>query len=377
MAILSMWPKLSRCFSYTSSRDWVYRQFFSMMGLRSVATNFGDGTIMHCWVPKIHHPCKPTLVLVHGFGANAMWQFGEHLRPFVTHFNVYVPDLLFFGNSFSSRPERTEKFQAQCLMKLMESQGVHRMMLVGISYGGFVGYSLAAQFPEAVERVVLCCTGVCLEENDMKSGLFKVSTLDEAASILLPQTPDKLRLLMRMSFVKPARGVPSFFLADFIDVMCSKYVEQKKELIESILKDRQLSLLPKITQPTLIVWGEQDQIFPLELGYRLKEHIGENAQIVVIKNAGHAVNLEKTREFERHLKSFLIDTESCTPSSQLTLIEQIQKKFDFTENWSGWGVLAWCGLLLLLVTVFEYQLSVMVTMFCYLSTKFLVESDVT
>lgn len=95
---------------------------------------------------------------------------------------------------------------------------MRRMRLVGISYGGFVGYSVAAQFPEAVDRLVLCCTGVCLEENDLKDGLFRVSTLDEASNILLPQTPDKLRELMRFSFVRPARGVPSFFLADFIHV---------------------------------------------------------------------------------------------------------------------------------------------------------------
>jgi len=48
-------------------------------------------------------------------------------------------------------------------------------------------------------------------------------------------------------------------------------------------------------------------------------HIGENAQMVVIKNAGHAVNLEKPKEFGKHLKAFLIDsntTRSC-PTSPL------------------------------------------------------------
>jgi pimeloyl-ACP methyl ester carboxylesterase len=39
----------------------------------------------------------------------------------------------------------------------MEAHGVHRMNLVGISYGRFVGYSMAAQFQEKIERVVLCC----------------------------------------------------------------------------------------------------------------------------------------------------------------------------------------------------------------------------
>lgn len=102
---------------------------------------------------------------------------------------------------------------------MMESHGVRRMSLVGISYGGFVGYSMAAQFPEAVEKIVLCCTGVCLEEKDMEDGLFKVANLDEAADILLPQTPERLRQLMKFSFVKPARGVPTIFLTDFIHVI--------------------------------------------------------------------------------------------------------------------------------------------------------------
>lgn len=111
--------------------------------------------------------------------------------------------------------------QARCLMKLMERFGVMRMRLVGISYGGFVGYSLAAQYPEAVERIVLCCAGVCLEEKDMEDGLFRVSNLEEAASILLPQTPEKLRELMKFSFVRPVKGVPSYFLSDYIDVSLS------------------------------------------------------------------------------------------------------------------------------------------------------------
>ncbi|GAU35315.1 hypothetical protein TSUD_389400, partial [Trifolium subterraneum] len=251
---------------FAASRDWLYRHSFTVAGLRSVVTDLGDGTTMHCWIPKLHNPCKPSLVLVHGFGANAM-------------------------------PERTESFQALCLMKLMEAHGVNRLSLVGISYGGFVGYSLAAQFPE-------------------------VSSLEEASSILLPQTPDKLRELMRLSFVRPARVV-----------MCTDHIEQKRELLEAILKGRQLSNLPKINKPTLIMWGEQDQVFPLELGYRLKRHIGENTQMVIIKNAGHALNIEKPKEFAKHLKSFLINGDSH-PSSPPSLKEQIQKTFslDFSKS---------------------------------------------
>ncbi|KAL7119377.1 hypothetical protein ACP275_02G059700 [Erythranthe tilingii] len=302
-----------RCLSLTGSADFLYRSFFSYSGLRSVKTDLNDGgTTMHCWVPKSHKESKPNLLLVHGFGANAMWQYGELLRHLMPRFNIYVPDLLFFGESSTTRPERSEAFQAQCVMRLMEAHGVEKMSLVGISYGGFVGYSMAAQFPDAVEKVVLCCTGVCLEEKDLREGLFEVADLDEVASILMPQTPEKLRELMKFAFVRPVKGVPSFFLSDYIDVFCTYHVEQKRELIQALINDRQLTKIPKIEQPTLIIWGEQDKIFPLELGHRLKSHIGDNAKLEVIKNAGHAVNIEKPKDFAKHLKSFLVGSNSSS-----------------------------------------------------------------
>ena len=103
----------------------------------------------------------------------------------------------------------------------MEAKSVKKMSLVGLSYGGFVGYSMATQFKDAIEKVVICCAGVCLEEKDLEKGLFKVSHIEEAASILLPQTPEKLRELISYSFYKPPRGLPSCLLSDFIQVSLS------------------------------------------------------------------------------------------------------------------------------------------------------------
>ncbi|GAU42759.1 hypothetical protein TSUD_77960 [Trifolium subterraneum] len=161
---------------------------------------------------------------------------------------------------------------------------VSSVSVVGLSYGGFVAYSMGVKYREFVEKIVICGSGVCLEEKDIKDGLFPVSDLDEAANILVPQTPQKLRELV------------------------GDYVQEKRELIKAIAKDRNISELPKISKPTLIIWGEHDLVFPLELGHRLKRHLGDNAQIVVIKNAGHAFCAEKAKEFYNVLMSFLVDS---------------------------------------------------------------------
>ncbi|KAJ6954566.1 hypothetical protein NC652_006105 [Populus alba x Populus x berolinensis] len=263
---------MSRCFSFTGTKNWCFRSTFTRSGLRSEITDLKDGTVMHCWVPKTRKDSKPDLLLIHGLGANALWQWGDVIQHFVPYFNVYVPDLVFFGDSYTTRPERTESFQAQCLMRVMEAHSVQKFSLVGLSYGGFVGYSMAAQFAEAVERVVICCSGICMEEKDLIEGVFAVSDLEEAGRILVPQSPDKLRELVGYTFFRPppVRLIPSCFLADFIDAMCGEYVEEKRDLIRAVPKDRRLSDIPRLTQPTLIIWGEHDRVFPLELGHRLK-----------------------------------------------------------------------------------------------------------
>ncbi|CAJ2645082.1 unnamed protein product [Trifolium pratense] len=267
---------MTQCFSLTETRNWCYRSTFTGSGLRSTIIDLKDGTIMHCWIPKIQTESKPNLLLIHGLGANALWQWGNFIRNLTQHFNIYVPDLVFFGGSYTTRPERTEAFQAECVMKVMELKCVRSVSVVGLSYGGFVAYSMGVKYREFVEKIVICGSGVCLEEKDIKDGIFPISDLDEAANILVPQTPQKLRELVGFAFFRAplVAWLPSCLLLDFINAMCREYVQEKKELIKAIAKDRNLSELPKISKPTLIIWGEQDLVFPLELGHRLKRMQG-------------------------------------------------------------------------------------------------------
>ncbi|KAI3412752.1 uncharacterized protein J3R85_016961 [Psidium guajava] len=296
-----------KCFSFSATFDRWLRFSFSWAGLKPTTAGLGDGTVMHCWVPKTYKPDKPNLLLLHGLGANATWQFNGLISRFIARFNVYVPDLLFFGDSYTTRPERTEQFQAQCVAGLLQAQGVRKTNVLGGSYGGFVAYSLAAQFPEMVEKLVLCGAGVCMEEKDMEDGMFQVKSIDEAVSIMLPQTPEKMKEMLNVVLHKPMWNVPTCFLQDFIDVMCMEYHQERTGLINALFKDRKMSDLPKITQPTLIIWAESDKVFPLELGHRLKRHLDENAQFVVIKDCGHAMD-GKMKETCKHMKSFLVDS---------------------------------------------------------------------
>ncbi|XP_047084514.1 monoacylglycerol lipase ABHD6-like [Lolium rigidum] len=290
--------------SFTAARDRCLRRRFLSAGLRPFSIRLpsaaGPGTTVHVWAPP--RPERRAVLLLHGFGASATWQWAPYLRKLIAAgLDPIVPDLLFFGASSSPVPDRSEIFQARTVKAAMDAMGVRRFAVVGVSYGGFVAYRMAALYPEAVERTVLVCAGVCLEQSDLSRGLFPVSDVGEAAELLIPRRPAEVRRLVRLTFVRPPPIMPSCFLKDYINVLGSDHIEEKTDLLHTLINDRKLSDLPKIKQPTLIIWGEKDQVFPMELAHRLERHLGENSRLVVVKNAGHAVNLEKYKEVRKNI----------------------------------------------------------------------------
>lgn len=216
-----------KCINLTASRDWCLSRSFGSAGLKSTTVTLHDGdTSIHCWIPKTCKPEKPNLVLIHGIGANAKWQWDPIISRVTSLYNVYLPDLLFYGDSYTTRLNRSEQFQAECVMRTLESvELIGKINLVGLSYGGFVGYSMAVQFPETVEKVVIVGSGVSLDcEIDLDDGLFSSNNIKDAANILLAQRPEIVRELLRISFYKPPNPnlTPACLITDFIDVSLCK-----------------------------------------------------------------------------------------------------------------------------------------------------------
>ncbi|WMV20953.1 hypothetical protein MTR67_014338, partial [Solanum verrucosum] len=127
------------------------------VGMTSQLVEIEPGTTMHFWVPtESIHPNnklsnKPPVLFVHGFFANGIMTWLFQILSLSSNFAVYVPDLLFFGYSVTTRPERSTSIQAECLAKGMMKLGVEKFSVVGLSYGGMVGFKLAQMYPHMVE----------------------------------------------------------------------------------------------------------------------------------------------------------------------------------------------------------------------------------
>ncbi|CAJ2643750.1 unnamed protein product [Trifolium pratense] len=207
------------------------RRCFTGAGLFSQKIEIDDETTLHVWGPRNQSSQKPSLVLIHGFGPMAMWQWRHQVQFLAPHFNLYVPDLIFFGESTTKSKERTEIFQAESVGKLLEKIGVKKYHVAGTSYGGIVAYNLAKMLgEEKIEKVVIASSGVNMTKNHNVELLKKVG-LDKIEDLMLPSTTQHLRKLMSLAVAKRIPYVPNFFLKDFLNRLYSDNRKEKMELL--------------------------------------------------------------------------------------------------------------------------------------------------
>ncbi|MQM11748.1 hypothetical protein Taro_044659 [Colocasia esculenta] len=298
-------PRRLRPPSLIVLRDLLLSLSFLRAGLVPVTLDLDAATSVHLWIPAHRRHGRPPLVLVHGFGGNSKWQWERQVGPLSASFDLYVPDLVFFGRSRSAKPDRSVEFQAECVAEAMRRLGVKRYSLCGISYGGFVAYRMAAAAAGVVERVVILSAGVCTTA-EQRAEMVAREDLD-VFDVLLPRRPEDLMALMRRSMHRPPRWVPTFLLADFIQVMYKVNRKERVETLQELLnRGTGVEPLPVLAQETLLIWGDRDDIFPLCLAHQLKSHLGVKSKLEIVKDAGHALQLESFQRVNHLIQSFVL-----------------------------------------------------------------------
>ncbi|KAJ0075265.1 hypothetical protein Patl1_33696 [Pistacia atlantica] len=289
-----------------ASIDTMLSLYFHMCNLSPCTIDLDDKTTMHFWTPKHRRLNKPDLVILHGYGGNSRWQFVYQVGSLSNRFNLYVPDLLFFGKSYTTRLERSDYFQAECAVEGLKKLGVERFSVYGISYGGYVAYRMAEIYPQVVEKVVIVSSGICCTENQKDRHLKRIGR--SLLGILVPQSPQDLRLLVNLSVSNQylINWAPDFMLRQFIKIMYDSHRKQKQELAEYLLYKGANPNMPILSQETLIIWGDQDNFFPLDFGYQLHSHLGPKSRLEIIKNTGHAANVQSPSQLNSLITSFVL-----------------------------------------------------------------------
>ncbi|XP_018510810.1 dihydrolipoyllysine-residue acetyltransferase component of acetoin cleaving system isoform X3 [Brassica rapa] len=256
----------------------ILRRIFSSSGLSLQTLSIDSETTIQYWGPATsENKQKPSLLLLHGFGPSAVWQWNR---------------------------------QASCMGRLMEKLGVERYSVVGTSYGGFVAYNMAKMMPGKVEKVVLASSGVNLRRSDNEAFIARAKC-HGIVEVMLPSSAADLRRLSGMISSRKLDYVPDFVLNDFCQKMYSEKRGEKTELLEglSIGRDDKTNVSP-IQQDVMLIWGEKDQVFPLIMAHDLREMLGKKAKLRVIPKTSHIHQTEKSKEFNGIVMSFLLPSSS-------------------------------------------------------------------
>lgn len=219
------------------------RAHWISLGLKSKQIQLNNGTSLHCWVLQSNNPEKlenqrPTLLLLHGFGADGVMGWDTKICALGKHFDLLIPDLIFFGDSTTTSSERSDIFQAECMKNMVEYLGVENVIVVGHSYGGFVAFWMAHNYPNVVRRLVIVSSAICMTPSTNDPLLKELGTSD-IKELLLPNNARDLKIAFSFTFYK-IPWLPAFIYEDLLQVEYSKclYADFSARIFHrNILKD--------------------------------------------------------------------------------------------------------------------------------------------
>ena len=241
----------------------------------------------------------PAVVLIHGFASSTLVWSKVFLRFAEKGYRVIALDMLGYGYSAKPRNgEYTIDGQAKLLVRLLNCLGIERATLVGSSYGGAVAATCALDHADRVEKLVL--VGTVSNNRPLSFKLMRVFGSPVFGDVVSPLLIGSRRLLRRRmkrvydrhAWVLDERRVDARHLPLRAAGTQRAIIRTVRSWnAERISRDAHL-----ITQPTLLLWGENDREIPLADGERLHAEI-PGSRLIVFLNCGHLPHEEYPEAF--------------------------------------------------------------------------------
>ena len=239
---------------------------------------------------RVHYQEKGTgtpLVLLHGF-TSSTYSWKDVFEPLSQNFRVIAVDLKGFG--FSGKPDGdySRRAQATLVGHLLDYLKIEKAWLCGNSMGGEIALNFALQNPQRVGGLILIdSAGVNVTGSGSLAPRYLLLPVVGRVVTALALTSDKLvRQGLEKSFYDQTK-VTNERVAFYYRPLKTRggqlaAVRARTQANEFPVEPE----LDRIRVPTLIIWGAQDALIPLEAGYKINKLIKES-KLVVFDSCGH------------------------------------------------------------------------------------------
>ncbi|MGG1674518.1 alpha/beta fold hydrolase [Neobacillus sp. NRS-1170] len=242
-------------------------------------------------IPYLRLGTGEPLVFIHGLGeVKEGW---TNQFEFADQYDLIIPDLRGHGE-YQSPGEISIKNFAYDVISLLKGLEIESAHICGLSMGGMVAQEIYRQAPEMCRSLMLVSTfhyapkqlgKLFLKFREARAENKSPDDLKETAAKVCLYSWSKENFDHFYQFYKPN----------------SEYYFQS---MEACLKVNNLSLLPKIKVPTLIIGGQYDSVIPVWVQLLMHKQI-PHSEFVIFRNTGHIAKLEAKEAFNEVLRNFL------------------------------------------------------------------------
>jgi len=239
------------------------------------------------------------LILLHAFPLDSR-MFEPQTKALAGLRRFITPDYPGFGRSPRIPAQPDVRYYAEGVRGLLDRLGLERVVLGGVSMGGYVAFECLRLFPQRLSGLVLANTRPEPDSEKMRENRKEMArrVADEGVGVLIELQMG--RLLSRNTFEGNE---------EVVEKVRAMILESNPNGVVAALgamRERPDStpLLGKIEVPTLIIGGEEEEISSPEIMGAMAEKIPDSRH-VTLSGAGHLSNLEAPEGFNAALKEFL------------------------------------------------------------------------
>lgn len=255
---------------------------------------------------------EQTIILIHGLGSYLpAWK--KNIPELSKHFRVIAIDLPGYGKSSKNPHSGMMTYYARVVKEFIEALGLESVVLGGHSMGGQISMVTALYYPERVEKLVLTAPAGFEKFTEGQKEWFR--SVMTVRGVMLTPVEDIISNLAYNFYELPDDA--GFMITDRIamreaedfEAYCYAVVQSVNGMVDEATHE----YLHKIQQPTLIIFGEKDNLIPnrfLNPGFtRDIANVGAeripNNELHMIPQSGHFVQFESADQFNQIVVDYL------------------------------------------------------------------------
>ena len=254
---------------------------------------------------------KPTLLLLHGMGANARTNWSSQIKTLSKSFNLILPDLIYFGESTSNSQNYSVEFQVEQIHEAVLKLGfTQKINVMGFSYGGLTAAMYNQLYLQDVQKLIIVDGPVKFFSAQMADSVANSLGINGLYNVISPITIDGFNALSKAAMLKTfpltkkiKRKIINYYFIPNKEIRDKQMIY----LIDNSAHYQSLNYNLAETQ-TLLIWGSKDGVIPLRVGLEINKSFPNTTKLVLFPKAKHDAHFREAKKFNKTITAFINDS---------------------------------------------------------------------